>query len=310
MDFAFSAPLRPPAEFAPLAESRRLVRQLSATRLFAKYERSYSAASGLPLSIRPLESFQMPARSNKRENPFCALIAGARKGCVACLQAQSELERGAADATRTVRCHANLYDSMVPIRIGKKVIGYLQTGQVALAPTDNGAFDRVHSELILREIDVDAQAAKSAYQQSRRMTKDEYHGFLKMLEIFADSLAAAANALSLKNRRSKESGPVARAVAYLEARYQQKITLGAIAKVSGASERHFCKVFKEETGLTFVGYLNRLRIEKAKQQLRETNNQISEIAFHVGFDSIAQFNRTFKRYAGDSPRAYRTSATA
>lgn len=291
------------------AESRELVRRLAATRLFAKYERSFSAASGLPLALRPIESFQMPARGNKKENPFCALMANSRKGCAACLYAQSDLEEQASARTQTLRCYANLYDSMVPIRTGRKIIGFLQTGQVALAPLTSSDFDSVHQELVANGIDIDPNVAREAYLRSRCLSVDEYNGFVRMLEIFADMLGAAANALVLENHPRKDGGIVPKSLVYLEKSYQRKLTLGEVARASGASERHFCKVFKSETGLTFVNYLNRHRVEKAKQRLRESNRHVSEIAFEVGFESIAQFNRCFKRFAGEPPSAYRLQAT-
>lgn len=302
--------IRPPDshQFANPAESRELVQMLASTRLFAKYERSFSAASGLPLAIRPVESFQMPARSNKNENPFCALMAQSRKGCVACLQTQSELEASARARTRTIRCYANLHDTMVPIRIGQKVVAYLQTGQVALEPFGPDDFDRTHSELLIRGIEVNSKEARAAYFQSRCMPREVYNGFVKMLEIFAESLGSAANALVLTAKARKETGVVAKAIRHMERHFDQKITLTGIARVAGSSDRNFCKLFKAETGLTFVSYLTRLRVEQAMKALRESVRPVSEIAFACGFESIAQFNRSFRAVAGVAPREYRQNA--
>lgn len=291
-------------------ESRELVNKLAATRLFAKYERSFAAASGLPLALRPIGSFQMLACSHRNGNPFCAMMARSRKGCVACLQTQCDLEQATSASSRTARCFANLHDTFVPVRIGRRVIAFLQTGQVALEPVSPSDFDQARSELLFRGIEIDATDARSAYFQSRVMSKEAYQGFVKMLEIFAESLGSAANALILSGSERRESAIVSRAIRYLEQRFGGKVTLGEIAKISGASERHFCKVFKAETGLTFIAYLTRLRVEQAKKRLRETNRQVSEIAFAAGFDSIAQFNRAFKAVAGDSPSEYRKAATS
>lgn len=296
--------------FATHSESRELVEMLAATRLFAKYARSFSAASGLPLSIRPIESFQMPAHGQKMENPFCALMSKSRKGCVACLQNQSKLEQLAATRSSTLRCYANLHDTFVPLRVGEKIVAYLQTGQVSLTPLGEEDFERTHSELILKGIEVDASEAKTAYLKSKYISRDAYHGFVKMLEIFAESLGYAANTLLLKKRDRKESGIVAKAITYLKSNFANKVTLAEISKIAGSSERHFCKVFKNETGLTFVSYLTRLRVEEAKRSLRETRQQVSEIAFASGFESIPQFNRSFKQVSGDSPSRYRKVAMA
>ncbi len=68
---------------------------------------------------------------------------------------------------------------------------------------------------------------------------------------------------------------------------------------------YFCKMFKKATGLTFTDYLARVRIEKVKNLLLNPNKRISEAAYEVGFQSLSQFNRVFRRIAGESPTTYR-----
>jgi len=87
--------------------------------------------------------------------------------------------------------------------------------------------------------------------------------------------------------------------------FDQPLTLGEIAKWAGVSEGHFSKLFKKATGLTFVKYLTRMRVKQAQKDLRETRRSISEIAFASGFNSIAQFNRSFRKVTGQSPSKYR-----
>ncbi len=295
-------------EYASPEESRILTKTIGATRLFAKYERSFTAASGLPLTIRPIGTFRMPATGHKRENPFCALVSTSRKGCLACLMAQSELEKNATGHTSTYRCFAGLNDTLVPIKMGRRIVAYLQTGQVALGKADLSAFDRAHGEMILRGIELDSRTARKAYLKSVSMEREAYSGFLKMLEIFAESLGAAANSLRI-GKAEKSGNPAAqKAVRFIRQNFDRPIPLPEIAQVAGASIRHFSKVFKEETGLTFVDYLTRERVERAKKRISQTNDRISDIAFASGFDSIAQFNRAFKKVAGESPSSYRLSA--
>ncbi|MBK1879795.1 helix-turn-helix domain-containing protein [Pelagicoccus mobilis] len=295
-------------EYATPEESRELAKRIGATRLFAKYERSFTAASGLPLTIRPLGTFRMPATGHKKENPFCALLSTSRKGCLACLLAQGELEKAATRNATSIRCFAGLQDSLVPIKMGRRIVAYLQTGQVAIDKLDLSDFDRTHSELILKGIELDARTTRKAYLKSVTLGRDAYQGFLKMLEIFAESLGAAANALRI-NKAEKAGNPAAqKAIRHIRQNLDRQITLPQISQIAGASIRHFSKIFKEETGLTFVDYLTRERVERAKKRIRETNARISDIAFASGFESIAQFNRAFRRICGESPSSYRLSA--
>jgi AraC-like DNA-binding protein len=61
------------------------------------------------------------------------------------------------------------------------------------------------------------------------------------------------------------------------------------------------------TGVNFVDYVARMRIEKACDLLQDRHVRISEIAFAVGFQSLSQFNRVFKKLSGRSPSAYRAA---
>ena len=78
-----------------------------------------------------------------------------------------------------------------------------------------------------------------------------------------------------------------------------------MAAAAGASVFHFCKIFHSSTGLKFTDYVARVRIEEARTQLLNPNRRVSEIAYEVGFQSLTQFNRTFKRVFGESPSDFR-----
>lgn len=78
-----------------------------------------------------------------------------------------------------------------------------------------------------------------------------------------------------------------------------------LASVSGVSEAHFARSFKEAFGLPPHRYLLTRRIERAKALLRETGLPVTEIAFQIGWNSLGTFGRTFRDIAGESPGAYR-----
>lgn len=97
---------------------------------------------------------------------------------------------------------------------------------------------------------------------------------------------------------------------WIEENAAEKISLTQVADLLGMSPTHLSEKFKEVTGINFVEYVARKRFERAAGLLRDVNLRISEIAFAVGFQSLSQFNRVFKKLAGTSPTAYRQSAEA
>lgn len=79
-----------------------------------------------------------------------------------------------------------------------------------------------------------------------------------------------------------------------------------LAKVSGVSEAHFARSFKDAFGVPPHRYLLTRRIERAKALLRDTDLAITEIAFQTGWDSLGSFGRTFRDITGESPSALRS----
>ena len=73
------------------------------------------------------------------------------------------------------------------------------------------------------------------------------------------------------------------------------------ASVSGVSEAHFARSFKEAFGVPPHRYLLTRRIERAKALLRDTDLPITEIAFQTGWNSLGTFGRTFRDITGESP---------
>jgi AraC-like DNA-binding protein len=105
-----------------------------------------------------------------------------------------------------------------------------------------------------------------------------------------------------------ESVRIWRARDYIERHSAEELSLGKVARAANTSANYFSEKFKEATGTNFVKYVARKRFEKAEVLLRNAELRISEIAFAVGFQSLSQFNRVFKKFAGKSPTEYRAAA--
>ena len=99
---------------------------------------------------------------------------------------------------------------------------------------------------------------------------------------------------------------MAKARAFINAHYVEGLTQARVARAVNSSASYFSKCFKDATGMSFVDYIGRVRVEQAKNLLQNPGNRISTIAFEVGFQSVSQFNRTFKKITGRSPKRFRT----
>lgn len=93
--------------------------------------------------------------------------------------------------------------------------------------------------------------------------------------------------------------------AYIFKNFDKDITLPEVASLGNMAVSTFCNFFKEQYRITFVEYLNTVRIGHACKLLSENNMNIVEVAFECGFNSLANFNRQFKKYKKMTPSQYR-----
>ena len=94
--------------------------------------------------------------------------------------------------------------------------------------------------------------------------------------------------------------------AYIEDRSMEDLNLDKLARMVCMSRFNFCRAFKGRFGLSFISYLNSLRVKKAARLLDDANLTITEIATFVGYESVAHFGRVFRKVYGVSPTAFRT----
>ena len=97
-------------------------------------------------------------------------------------------------------------------------------------------------------------------------------------------------------------------IGYIESNYKNRLTIEEIAKFSRVSKSGFCHEFRTATGMAPYEFILNLRINKAKELLMTTNASVSEIGETVGFESDANFVKTFRTKTGMTPRAFRDQA--
>lgn len=92
---------------------------------------------------------------------------------------------------------------------------------------------------------------------------------------------------------------------YIESNYQEKLNIDAIARFFNINKRSFLRRFKKATSNTPLEYIQRVKIEAAKKQLESSTKSISEIMYQIGYNDDKAFRKTFRKYSGLSPKAYR-----
>jgi len=285
-------------------QSREIVAHLAGSEVYRTYEAAFQATTGMPLALRAIGTFNSPLKGATKENPFCTMMADTSKSCAACLRLQKEVEESSSTEPKSLACYAGLVESAVPIRVGENIVGFLQTGQVLLRRPSAAQVRRTLRQLEDWGLTVSRADLEKAYAETPLVTKLQYTSILRLLGIFAGYLSTLTNQLMVK-QAAAELPAVARARSFIAEHQADEISLGDVAKAVNMSAFYFCKTFRKVTGVTFVDYLARVRVEKVKSLLLDPHKRISEAAFEAGFQSLSQFNRVFRRIAGEAPSVYR-----
>jgi AraC-like DNA-binding protein/ligand-binding sensor protein len=284
--------------------NHRLVELLATSALFHEFQRAFEDATRLPLTLRAVESWKLAHSESKKQNGFCALMSESNHSCAACLQVQQRVCEGIEDAPFTMSCTFGLSETAVGVKVGRGIIGYLQTGQVFFKrPTTRQTQHALHQ---IKEwgLTLDREEVVRRYRETRVVPRSEYEATARLLQFFADQLGPLAGQIALRQEKT-EPAHIARARKMIQERYGEKLSLVMVARQSGMSPFYFCKSFKKITGLKLTQYISRVRVEKAKDLLLNVNYRVTEVGFAVGFQSVTNFNRVFKSVAGESPTEFR-----
>ncbi|NLL73844.1 MAG: helix-turn-helix domain-containing protein [Clostridiales bacterium] len=112
--------------------------------------------------------------------------------------------------------------------------------------------------------------------------------------------------LNITSKRVEQtSGMIYRAKAYIEENYKKDISLDDVSRILDISPYYFSKLFKDETGENFIEYLTKLRINKAKKLLVDSDMNIKNICLDTGYSDPNYFSRIFKKQVGVTPTEYR-----
>lgn len=288
---------------------------MARSKLFQDYQRAFAAASGLPLVIAepdPKIPIEWPAGTS---NLFCTRLAGTVNACASCREFQTRLAAAASarGSTHTRQCHAGFSETAVPVRYGNRVFAVLQLGQVRLRSSSDDEIKNLVQNLTTVSPSLDSEVLTAELKATRPLVPAQHAGLVRLLELFSLQLAdwfVRLGAAEAPRPVTTAVKSVARIKEWIDAHYHHPITLDEAAKSVGLSRWYLSKVVHQGTGMMFRELVAKVRLERARHLLAYENMKIIEVAAAVGFQSISQFNRTFRKANGQSAGEYRQASTA
>lgn len=278
---------------------------LADSRAFSEFSAIMLAFTGMPVALFPPGSMEFKARFTSTDmNPICQLMQATPQGLEACF-ACNRLHFSEALATCQpcrYRCHAGLIDIAVPVQHQGHVIAIISCGQLLSEPASVAGWKTLKT--IGRELRIDQQQLQQAYYHAPYLDSAKIDTAVTLITFFAEYLCEMSQRFyDLEAERAPDM--MTRAKAYMRAHLCDDLSLQQVAAHLHRSPDHFSKYFKRTTGASFTAYLQQERIAHARRLLAHTAQPIATIAFASGFNSLSQFNRTFRAVEGCTPREFR-----
>ena len=273
-----------------------------------------------------------------RENPV------SRKRCFRC-DALAGLEAVRLGRPYIYLCHCGIVDVAVPVTVGDRYLGAVMFGQVRIPNDDTDAkverlvseissfpsegnsthqdlmemYDRLPEMEYRRIVDIaDTINAVVHYivdrALSRRSEAMTYEWLLRSSAEPSGTQSAGIRGLSVPTSVSApvspasalaKTSPVYPAVDYVSHHRREAVTMTEMARLCHMSPSYFSRLFRRELGENFITYVNRQKVQWAKEKLRSTNDSVSQIAAELGYMDSSYFISVFKRFEGITPLAYR-----
>ena len=276
--------------------------------LAREFEKAFLEATGLPVELVPSGELSRFFPSQQNENPFCRLMVQFKESCAACQQAHDELQRKITDSLlpQTICCFAGLAEFAVPVVMNGQHVATLVGGRVFPNKPTQAQFAQIRERLRSWGLQNETERFQAQFFQSPVIPPKQFQASVQLLTILTKFLVEDLNH-NLLTTHDHDEPCIVSAKNFILAQANEPLHLRDVAEHIHVSTQYFCKFFKKATGMGFSEFLGRARVENAKQALANSVLSIGEVADQAGFGSLSQFNRTFRRYVGCSPKEYRAS---
>jgi PAS domain S-box-containing protein len=148
-----------------------------------------------------------------------------------------------------------------------------------------------------KEVAIDAVRGKAADFFEKPLTQDKIE---KIRELILSCVRGEKD-----RSQGGIQGKIQQAQYFIERNYDKKLTLKDIADEVCLSPKYLSRVFKKNTGMSFLDYKLKLRIQKAKEMLTQSGENIEEISYKLGYQNPESFGKVFRQYVNLTPREYR-----
>ena len=246
-------------------------------------------------------------------NPYCMFIKQSQSRYYHCLSMMKKMANKCLTEGCTYRgaCYAGVGEYVSPILWEGKLLGAVTAGFLPMKKEE--AQSRI-AYAMTGAPEEELTAAQRLYEQNILPTAVPEQTLLPALDFVASYLAmtyrmgqesVTGQHLVSARKRSGTDELLTHAVGFLHQEYQNPITISLLAAECHCSESSLNHMFKKRLGVSMSTYVNKLRVERAKRYLLETDDSMLSIALSVGFRDGNYFARVFRQLIGIQPTEFR-----
>ncbi|MBP3872827.1 MAG: response regulator [Lachnospiraceae bacterium] len=152
---------------------------------------------------------------------------------------------------------------------------------------------------------MEIEAGEMASNRRRTWIRCQHFNRVKALRDYLAGEYSRCLTIMQEAAKSESTKPVRVAKAYMDEHYGEKIVLEDLAALADLNPVYFSVLFKKETQMNVSSYLKKVRMDRAKELLRTTNETIAAIGDRVGYRDSRHFSQSFTKYVGVKPALYR-----
>ena len=234
-------------------ENKDLVEALANSTIYQDYERAFSETTGLPVSMRPVESWQLAAprqatgkpvlRNDGRKKPLLRRLSSSATTAFGDCPARTANPYLRTGIVRHRRARAD----------GERLVGFLQTGQVFRKKPTEAQFNRTASSSRRMGRADRNRPAQRRLISTPVLSSRQHESVVKLLAIFAQHLSMVSNQIVVREQ-TPNCPSITRAKQFIPEHQTEELSLGQVAKAVNTSKFYFCKMFKKATGINFTDY--------------------------------------------------------
>ena len=231
--------------------------------------------------------------------PFCSMLQSNEKACAQCEHSAARMCKTCTLTHETIveQCHMGLTELVTPVYNGASIIGYIMLGQITDSPDLTAFQEQVFCKS--EEYGLDRREVERLLGQVKYYSTEQVLSSAQVVKALA-SYIVVSNLLYPTETLMAQS-----IVEYISKNLAEDVGADALCREFSISKATLYRIMKPYAPRGIAAYVKELRISKACELLRHTEQTMSAVAEQVGYADTAYFLRSFKKEKGISAGAYR-----